>query len=183
MDEKNAGRAQDELRWIESSGGPFVVLPASYCSSWLGSDGADYDAACEVDSYLGLVCFDDPERVGLVVADEPLRTTFLPDLQCLLQWQYAWSESALVSAARRSIEGPLHWELGPLVEFRERVVIFDAAASGDSVDASELLELPVVPGIYECFTADYSVGDDVSGRLHQFRPAGDDRPGGGPAVR
>ncbi|WP_327234770.1 immunity 21 family protein [Streptomyces sp. NBC_01317] len=168
-------RDGEELRWIESSGGPFVVLPASRLTHWLGSNGSDYEAACEVEEYLGLVRVGAPEleATGLVVADEPLPAVYIPDLKCVLQWQYAPSESALVSAARRSIEGVLDWQVGPVFDIRDRVVMFDAAASGETLEASEMLELPLPPGKYECFTADYSEGRDTAGRLHQFRPVND----------
>ncbi|MFD5251691.1 Imm21 family immunity protein [Streptomyces bobili] len=163
--------SREEPRWVESSGGPLVVLPVSKLLSWLGSYGTDYEAACEVDEYLGLIRFGAPkqEQAGLVVADEPLPATYIADLQCILQWQFASSESVLISAARHSIEGDLDWQVGPLFEVRERVVMFDAAASGASLEASEVLELPIPPGSYECFTADYAVGGDISGRLHRFR--------------
>lgn len=166
------GRTRGEIRWIESSGGPFVVLSLSCVNSWLGSDGADYDAACEVVEYLGLVRTGGLEGpgVGLVVADEPLPAAYISDLQCVLQWQYAPSGDALVSAARRSVEGPLDWQIGPQFEIRDQMVMFDAAASGESLDANEVLDIPLTPGIYECFTADFLYDSDVSGRLHQFRP-------------
>ncbi|WP_353962866.1 MULTISPECIES: Imm21 family immunity protein [unclassified Streptomyces] len=160
------------FRWIESSGGPFVILPVSCLPDWLGSYGEDYDAACEVEEYLGLVRAGTPGSTeeGLVVADEPLPATYIPDLKCVLQWQYASSENELVSAARRSIAGPLDWQRGPQFELRDRLVMFDASASGESLEENEKLELPLTPGRYECFTADYSSGSDISGRLHQFRP-------------
>jgi hypothetical protein len=171
IDDSGALHDQEELRWVESSGGPFVVLPASYAPHWLGSMGADYDAACEIDDYLGLVQIGTPrqEGVALIIADEPLTSTYLADLHCILQWQYAPSENALVSAARRSIEGLLGWHRGPTINFASEAIMFDAAASGISLRDDEILPLPIHPGIYECFTADYSEGDDIAGRLHQFR--------------
>ncbi|MDX3228717.1 Imm21 family immunity protein [Streptomyces sp. ME19-01-6] len=170
--DREGPRPRERFHWIESSGGPLVVLPVSHVPGWLGSYGADFDATCEVEEYLGLVRVGAPERekTGLVVADEPLPATYIPDLRCVLQWQYAPSESALVSAARQSIEGPLDWQEGPLFELREPVLMFDAAASGGSLTSEESLDLSLPPGRYECFTADYSRGSDVSGRLHQFRP-------------
>ncbi|OMI39365.1 hypothetical protein SPAR_11117 [Streptomyces sparsogenes DSM 40356] len=130
--------------------------------------------------YLGLVCAGAAAtqvEMALVIADEPLPAAYLPDIQCILQWQYAPSEHTLVSAARSAIAGPLVWQQGPFFEFRDQAVMFDAAASGESLDADEMLTLSLPPGRYQCLTAEYSDGGDIAGVLHQFRPVEDGAPG------
>lgn len=164
--------AQQELHWIESSGGPFVVLSASLLPTWLGSNGDEYEAACEVDDYLGLISVGKAGHihVGLVIGDEPLTSTYIPDLKCILQWQYAPSENSLVSAARIAIEGSLDWENGPTLKVQDNLVMFDAAASAASLEEREILPISLPPGMYRCLTADFSI-EDTSGRLHWFRSA------------
>ncbi|RZT81440.1 immunity protein 21 of polymorphic toxin system [Micromonospora violae] len=160
----------DDVGWIESAGGPFVALSASELQYWTGSSGSDYDDACEVDDYLGLLRWGQGARRGiaLVVGDEPLPTTFLPDIGCLLQWQYAPSDADLIAAARSAFDAGLRWEEGPIYEFADRLVLIDAAATAESLDRNEMLDLPLVPGRYQCSSAGFSEGGEVAGRLHRF---------------
>ena len=100
--------ADEALVWIDSAGGPLIVLPAEIAHHWRGiepppgatipdgwswgdPDGpiCDYDRACAVDDYLGVVQVD--PGFGLVLGDEPLRTTFLPtpDGGIFARWYYS----------------------------------------------------------------------------------------------
>ncbi|MFI6231371.1 Imm21 family immunity protein [Micromonospora echinospora] len=161
--------SRGKTRWIESSGGPFVVLPASQRSVWSGGDGPDYDMACEVDDHLGLVqSAAQSEALALVVADEPLTSAFVDDIGAVLQWQYAPSDEALLSAARHSVES-LDWVAGPTLDVPGELVMFDAVVPGNSLRPDETLLIALPPGRYRTATADFAVGADVCGRLHRFR--------------
>ena len=88
------------MAWIESAGGPLVVLPRSLRSAWMGVAADDYDAACSVDGYLGLLRR--PWGDALVLGDEPLRTSVVQrhDGLAIVRWRFAPGTSALMDAAR-----------------------------------------------------------------------------------
>ncbi|MFF8029244.1 Imm21 family immunity protein [Streptomyces sp. NPDC007896] len=46
------------VEWIESGGGPLIVIPEASLSAWRGAGGddwEDYDRACDVDGHVGLI--------------------------------------------------------------------------------------------------------------------------------
>lgn len=86
-----------ELQWANSSGGPLLLLSGEHLLSWSGVElppegqhieatfryghpdnpdnlATDYDRACDVNGYLGLL--DIGAGQGLVLGDEPLATTW-----------------------------------------------------------------------------------------------------------
>src|SRR5689334_17973405 len=90
------------MQWVESAGGPLIVVPLELAQSWRGIEAVpgdpvtDYDRACDVDDYLGVLEVG-PGR-GLVLGDEPMRTAFVPsaDGGILVRWGYAPSEDAVL---------------------------------------------------------------------------------------
>src|SRR3954470_20357711 len=76
-------------KWVESDGGPLIVVPESVSQNWsgttsLGSDTpTDYDRACVVEGYAGLI--DVGECSALVLGDDPASTTFLPERNTFLR--------------------------------------------------------------------------------------------------
>jgi hypothetical protein len=81
------------LQWIQSNGGPLLLLPSSLLGAWEGADepepyrgvearshwnpggpATDYDRACDVPDLAGTVPVGAGE--GLVLGDEPLATTW-----------------------------------------------------------------------------------------------------------
>ncbi|MGG2464406.1 Imm21 family immunity protein [Streptomyces sp. RGM 3693] len=170
--ETPAESVHSPTKWIESTGGPFVIVPAPHAAVWQGIEGDDYDEACLVEDYVGRVEFGPAAQKvpGIVVADEPLPATFLPDLQCLLQWSYAPSEQALIDGARRSFDGIDNWHQGPVLDVHDPLIMFDATIPGNSLEQAETLSVSLPTGSYQFHTADFEIGDDVAGRLHAIRP-------------
>ncbi|BDM69390.1 hypothetical protein HEK616_28770 [Streptomyces nigrescens] len=164
--------ASNPAKWIESTGGPFVIVSATHAALWRGIEGEDYDEACLVEDYLGRVEFGPAAQKvpGIVVADEPLPATFLPDLQCLLQWSYAPSAEALIDGAHSSFDRIDDWHQGPVLDIHGQLIMFDATVPGHSLEQAETLPVPLPAGSYQFHTADFEVGDDVAGRLHAIRP-------------
>ena len=84
------------VQWIGSEGGPLLLLPSSLLSEWEGSNtpsqgrvaiaefrygdsdapATDYDRACDVDEYLGLITVGN--GLGLVLGNEPFATAWWP---------------------------------------------------------------------------------------------------------
>jgi hypothetical protein len=134
------------LAWISTTGGPHLVVPETHAPHWEGVDepshgravratfrsdptepATDYDRACEVTDWMGVV------RVGrgrgVVLGDVPLMAAYYPwrGRHFILRWDYAPSEAALLTFFRSAVGG-----LTPEAEvaFRHpggRLVLLDAS--------------------------------------------------------
>lgn len=134
-------------QWVDSNGGPLIVLPLEIAHYWNGvspppgvaipegwvwgdPDGpvCDYDRACQVDDYVGMV--EVGPGVGLVLGDEPMRTAFLPsnDGGILLRWGHAEGEDELWQA----VAGADDWSQTThrLQVSQGTILIIDAASAG-----------------------------------------------------
>ncbi len=109
MDASSASAA-DSLVWVESMGGPLVVVPVSALAAWdgctetgmLAGDATtpdDYDRACAMDGLAGAIAVGEGGAQALVLADEPATTCYLPEHRAFLRWLAADSEAGLRAAA------------------------------------------------------------------------------------
>lgn len=159
-------------RWIESGGGPLLLVPRDLIGFWEGArdvapfrevaadsrwkDGGratDYDRACDVGDLLGII--DVGPGYAVVLGDEPLPTTWMPAEDgggMLVRWVAADDdESALALALQGMAEA--EWESGPVFHVSEEsLVLFDSAIAGDEQPRDEL-EVTVRPGRYQFHTA------------------------------
>jgi hypothetical protein len=178
------------LKWLASSGGPLLLLASEYLQYWEGSDpptggrtidarfrwtgqsddpATDYDRACDIDNYLGLV--DVGPGQALVLGDAPLGTTWWPAAPgggLLVRWRYAQDEASVVRALAdipEAIWEPAQFELrvgnGPLY-------LFDAAYPGAM--ATEYLVVELRSGHYAAATAVYEPDDFTALVLHRLSP-------------
>ncbi|MFF7586499.1 Imm21 family immunity protein [Kitasatospora purpeofusca] len=138
------------VTWVESLGGPFVVLPEVALEAWSGSAGNDdadddYDRACAVEGFTGLLRVGSAE--GLVLGDEPASTAYLPAQGVFVRWSAAESEEAMlgsVDAAMRAArwEPELSWRVpGP-------VLLFDAAWTGEEARRQDHVRVDLEAGSY-----------------------------------
>jgi len=132
------------LTWIESNGGPLLVLPCSLLSAWRGTDdpspgekveatfrwnpagvATDYDRACDVSDFAGVIPVGSGE--ALVLADEPLPTTWLPagDGGSLARWRFGPDQASVNALLGR---GMLSGRDGSLLAAHHRLVL-DSPAS------------------------------------------------------
>lgn len=94
------------LTWVESLGGPLVVVPVSALAVWQGSTPSgviadDYDRACAVDDWAAAIPVGGEGAQALVLGDEPARTCYLAGRRAFLRWLAADSEAGLLAAAER----------------------------------------------------------------------------------
>ncbi|MGW2489967.1 immunity 21 family protein [Streptomyces sp. NPDC001606] len=137
------------LEWVESGGGPLIAVPEAVLPFWAGADSedldTDYDRACEVAGFAGLLPVGD--SAALVLGDEPAATSYLPEHGTLVRWSAANSEDELlagVPAALRTAawEAELRWHVpGP-------VLLFDSAWPGAEAPGTEHLRIPLTAGSY-----------------------------------
>ncbi|WP_246338871.1 Imm21 family immunity protein [Streptomyces lunaelactis] len=127
--------------WVQSMGGPLIVIPASALDQWGGSteDGVivggtaipdDYDRACDVEGWAGVISIG-IGRAALVLADEPATTCYLPEQNAFLRWLAADSDAELLEAARAVLDDPAtDWEDCGTWETDGASVLMDSAEAG-----------------------------------------------------
>lgn len=130
-----------DLAWVQSMGGPLIVVPASALEQWGGctEDGVvgggtdvpdDYDRACDVEGWAGIVEVG-TEGAGLVLADEPATTCYLPEQNIFLRWLAADSDVELLGAAEAVLGDSItDWEECGLWETDGAAVLLDSAVAG-----------------------------------------------------
>lgn len=160
--------------WLETAGGPLILLEEDLVPDWRGylpipdSTVTDYDRACEVSDYLGTV--EVGSRSGVVFGDQPYSATWWHsrklDSDLIVRWVCAENDASVVQALTDLSNRD--WERTD-VEFevtRGRLLLFDSAAPGDHIDAFILIELP--KGRYVAETLQYDPNKDTSLLLHRF---------------
>ncbi|MGA5181773.1 Imm21 family immunity protein [Streptomyces pseudogriseolus] len=128
--------------WVRSMGGPLIVVPESSVTAWGGctEDGSvlgdadgrdDYDRACEVEDWAGVIAVGAGAATVLVLADEPAKTCFLPEKLLFVRWLAADSEAVLFAAAEAVLADPdTAWEDGGLWVTDGPAVLMDSAEAG-----------------------------------------------------
>ncbi|MFD3658245.1 Imm21 family immunity protein [Streptomyces sp. NPDC058620] len=152
--------------WMETEGGPFIVVPRTALPRWSGTEG-DYDRACEVMDFVGVLALPD-EAEALVLGDEPLSTAYLPECRVLVRWCYAESEDGVSDIIRAGIP-TAEWEEGPVLSTTGELVLFDAAYFGTEVGTlTDGTALELGAGRYRVDSASVEPNDLTSFRVHRF---------------
>jgi hypothetical protein len=150
------------VEWVESGGGPLIAVPETVLPFWAGADGdetaSDYDRACEVEGFVGLLPVGD--SAALVLGDEPASTSFLPDQGTFVRWGAADSEGELLAQVPAALavadwKDEVHWTVpGP-------VVLFDAAWPGADSARTDHLRVVLDPGRYAVRAAQVQPGPET----------------------
>ncbi|MFF5392909.1 Imm21 family immunity protein [Streptomyces sp. NPDC013012] len=131
--------------WVESLGGPLIVIPVSALTSWGGCTESglmagdatapdDYDRACTVDELAGVIPLDEYGAQALVLADEPATSCYLPQHQAFLRWLAADSEAGLRAAADAALADPATvWEECGTWASDGPAVLMDSAEAGSDL--------------------------------------------------
>lgn len=162
-----------QMTWVESGGGPLVVVPVEVAHLWRGDGGlglpdgdlsmvwetvrkhTDYGRASGVDDYLGVL--EVGPGTSLVFGDEPLATTFLTteDGAIFVRWVHAENEEDVVRAAQIVPEDVWVSAASRFHVGRGGLLLFDSACPGDDLPDSRLkgirswTHVPVPSGTYE----------------------------------
>ncbi|MFI5476710.1 Imm21 family immunity protein [Streptomyces cacaoi] len=154
------------LTWLETEGGPFIVVPRTALPHWSGTEG-DYDRACEVMDFVGVLALPD-EAEALVLGDEPLTTAYLPEYRVLVRWCYAESEDGVADFIRAGLP-TAEWEEGPVLSTTGELVMFDAAYFGTEVGTlTDSTALELAAGRYRVDSASIEPDQLTSFRVHRF---------------
>ncbi|MEU2391529.1 Imm21 family immunity protein [Streptomyces sp. NPDC007369] len=141
--------------WIESGGGPLIVVPEQVLTCWQGCDfesatgDDDYSRACEVEGYLGVIPVG---RAEALVLGEPWSTTYVAEHGCFVCRIGADSEDALLDSVEQALEAA-SWEEQVTWEVPGPVVLLDSGRPGvpgpdAEFDALDRLRIDLAAGRY-----------------------------------
>lgn len=130
----------------------------------------DYDRACDVLDYLGLL------EVGnghvLILGDAPMPTTWWAISQSsglLVRWVWAFNDDSVIAALQNL--STVTWQ-HPSLRInvgQSPLVMFDSAFAGtESFLESNSIKINLLKGIYEISTAEYKPNSETFLLLHKF---------------
>lgn len=157
------------MLWISTTGGPLVVLPKAGRSEWRGASdaGSDYELACSVDEYAGIVHWGN--RDLLVLGDEPLQTAVRvgEGRVTLIRWMFSPDEKSILECLE-----PDTWE-EPIETLRWVVsdtehVLCDSAVPGKLMEEGIEIRLDARP--HKVLTYLVRPVKDVGAVIHDIHP-------------
>lgn len=170
------------INWIKSDGGPLICILASAAHQWRGTErgvgsgdnengATDYERACSILGYLGLVQLTD--GVAIVLGDMPMATSILKlktSEICILRVMYASSNEEVISYVEccNGTQGKL--EEDAILNFESDgsgIVLFDSAYSGTE-ERLEAISYPLASGNYRVDTRLVDLQDHASFVLHRI---------------
>jgi hypothetical protein len=165
-------KSEITMQWIETGGGPLILVARQHLAEWRGvarrptDDASDYDRACEVTEDVAAICIGDIEVI--IFGDEPFRTTWLPDEAggLVARWVYADSEDAVaefLSAGNFKVLG----KTGVSFTTPGDCLLFDSAEPGDDIRGYKL-EVALRPGTYAVRSALVNPSAEVRLLLHRL---------------
>lgn len=168
-------KSERTLKWLESAGGPLLLLEEHLLAHWHGAfskstqiSTTDYDRACNIDDYIGII--EVGSGYGIVLGEEPFSTAWLqlpnPHNSFLVRWVFAENEAAVIDALSELQE--TKWKkTGAKIQFSNgKLVLFDSACKGTNIDDN--LQIEISKGQYEVETLNYEPNEQTSIILHRF---------------
>ncbi len=168
------------MTWLDSTGGPLIVLSEEMLNKWAGCDGpgkasTDYDRACSVQNLSGKIKVG--SRSALVLSDEPLSTTWLPSngsrQGTIVRWVYGPSKEEVEELLFKLTESiPTKEQYCPEERLElsfdsENQWIWDSAFPGKDKTA-ETLGFQIEPGRYKVQTYIREFGSEIRLIFHQL---------------
>ncbi|MEV0742149.1 Imm21 family immunity protein [Streptomyces sp. NPDC050549] len=139
-----SGSTRKPSGWVESLGGPLIVVPVSVLAEWGGCSEnwgeepgivEDYDRACAVEGWAGLLDVGGSGARALVLADEPATSRYLPERRVFVRWLAADSESEVLAAADTVLaDRDIEWEDVGVWETDGPAVLMDSTTPGAELD-------------------------------------------------
>lgn len=188
----------DELRWVASRGGPLLLMPGELLPSWGGikppPDGrsitatfrwgspddpaSDYDRACDVDGYLGLIDVGDGQ--GLILGGEPDVTAWHAfaasgdgngtDGGIVIRCEYTDSDSdadIIADVVQIPVSAWIDDEL-VLHVGREPLYLLDAADDLSSLESNNYLTMHLPAGSYSLASTQFEQTGHTRLLLHRL---------------
>jgi hypothetical protein len=177
------------MHWIESAGGPLLLLSEDSMGNWGGvldlisraaakvsySPGGkptDYDSACSVEGLLGFIEIGTENAV--VLGGESLQTAWVPNGAgnggMFIRWFFGESEAEFMSWID-DIPEEIFGANEKVIIRRRNLILFDSAVAGRNVKKKpdEYLSIELEPGHYDIETGVYQPDDRTSMVVHRFK--------------
>ncbi|MEW1914083.1 Imm21 family immunity protein [Kitasatospora sp. NPDC085895] len=155
------------VSWVESLGGPLIVVPEAVLEAWSGSAGDDYDRACAVEGFTGLIEVGSAQ--ALVLGDEPASTAYLPERGVFVRWSAAESEEAMLAGVDTAMR-TASWESELLWQVPGPVVLFDSAWTSAKCHHQDHVRVALEAGPYAVRAAYVEPGPETWLTLVQLHP-------------
>lgn len=182
-----------KLKWIDSVGGPLVLLSEKSFKLWSGvlnrksyleniiedaddftdADQADYGKACLVEDYLGVIEIGNDS--ALILGEEPMMTTVFNSTDekiIIARWSYGESEEIvdhlLENIDLSSIDT---WEFALSFQLTTNSqYLIDSACSATMLEheTEDYLLLSIKPGKYKIWTSIYEPDNNTKLILHKM---------------
>ncbi|MER5866642.1 Imm21 family immunity protein [Kitasatospora sp. NPDC002040] len=199
--DQHAVRRSLDPTWVESMGGPLIVVPVSALQYWGGcteegmiigdSDQPDdYDKACQVEGLAEAITLHGHDAVtALVLGDEPATTCYLPELRAFVRWLAADSDAELLAAAEAALNDPsTPWEECGVWQTDGSAVLMDSAEAGqhlgvpypDGRGQPAQAPVPVPAGRWKVRAFHKSAGESAWVGLVQLLPEAEGHPATAP---
>ena len=171
------------MKWIQSSGGPLVLIERRLMPIWRGVFGyseedrtdtttstTDYEIACSIKEYIGVI--DTPKIKAIILGDMPLSTAVWRSrgISFLVRAFYMENGADINAIMNNYIEyvDKNIIELTKIyIEFGD-LIIFDSALSGQS-KSFDSLNFPMAAGNYNVITCAYQPNKETSLLIHEFQ--------------
>jgi hypothetical protein len=169
------------LQWIDSAGGPLILLSREYLTAWSGCDSpeladdamssaqeTDYDRAGAIEGYIGVLPV--AEGQGVVFWGAPMETAWWPvatNAGIFVRWSYGEEQTDVIAILTHIDEGI--WESSGITVAvgSQPLYLFDAALPGQEV--SEYLPVTLDEGTYAIDTGIARPDDRTELVMHRFR--------------
>lgn len=165
----------NNVRWIESGGGPLLLAAASLMDAWSGIEpsdrndaSTDYARACLIDGEIGTISIGSEQ--GIVFGDEPDRTTIFEENSkiLVLRWRWAESESHLLSKLFKEMHLINFKSSGVFITTPGEHWLFDSACPGQDVREHLTVTLDAQRNHLE--TALFQPDEETCALVHRIRP-------------
>ncbi len=161
------------VKWIESNGGPLLLLGESLLANWAGADGprpgpTDYERAAAVRDFVGVVPVDD--GYGLVLWGEPLPTTWWSRLDAVdglfVRWIAAESDEQVNDTLEKLSDDVFVPSKVFITLTDPNCMLFDSAMPGEDI-LTPSMKIRLLPGRYRIDTAEYAKPGEIELLLHR----------------
>ncbi len=162
------------LEWIESSGGPLLLLSEDLLPAWQGADGpfgktTDFERACSTREPIERIRVG--SGMGLVLGDEPIATAWMPDAGgaggVLVRLSSLADQGVAEQALRQGAKGGSPKGSRVVLSVRAPLVLFDAAHAGTDLP-SHTLRITLPPAEYEVDTLTLQPDANTTLLLHRL---------------
>ena len=139
------------LKYVESEGGPFILVPVERKKDWEGA-GDDYDRATSFGSGTGVIEVGAGKALILGNADV---TAFMPlaDGGVFVQRVYGDEDEDVIAAVEKAVAATDWTATGQTFDTGTgKLVLFDAACTYEDSDKGERLPVTLPPGAYAIST-------------------------------